>query len=312
MTTPSLTPILTPLALNNPASFINLTTLLQQSAVTTVATSLAAGAAIESIQVVDLQIAAINYVHIQGGFNGAAQMEQAVFQMQNAASAWPSVRDSIMVAAQRGMAAGPMAAGLGSHAASDAAQLAQQVQAFQTQVLSPLVAQFAAAQQQFNLFSQSMNQAYSQSARANQDAAAAVQLQQVQIQNEIDQLQARYNNLSSAGSILTGIFSLGISYALEMRQIQQEQQQLRNDEQQAAFNLRCYQNALGSFSNALNATKLASYALGTLDTSLQQASNKLSSISTMTSSNLAVMQAELAAFKAEFAQTVATIAQLIS
>ena len=311
MTTPALTPIPMPLALNNPASFVHLNALLQQSADTMVATPLAAGAAIESIEVVDKQIAAIHFVHIQGGFNGAAQMEQAVSQMQNTASAWPSVKDSIVVAAQRSVAAGPMAAGLGSGAAGDAAQLAQQVQAFQTQVLSPLAAQFAAAQQQLNLFSQSMNQAYSQSASANQDAAAAVQRQQLQIQNEIDQLQARYNSLSSAGSILAGIFSLGISYAVEMRQIQDEQQQLRNDEQQAAFNLRSYQNALGSFSNALNATKLASYALDTLAISLQQADNKLSSISTMTSSNLAVMQAELAAFKAEFAQAVATIAQLI-
>jgi len=311
MTTPSLTPIATPLTGKNPASFVNLTALLQQSADSTVATPLAAGAAIESIAVVDQQIAAIHFVRMQGGFDGAGPMAQAVSQMQTAASAWPSVKGSIVAAAQRSVAAGPMVAGLGSHAANDASQLAQQVQAFQTQVLAPLVAQFSAAQQQFNRFSQSMNQAYSQSASANQDAAAAVQRQQLQIQNEIDQLQARYNSLSSAGSILAGVFSLGISYAVEMRQIQAEQQQLRNDEQQAAFNLRCYQNALGSFSNALNATKLASYAMGTLAISLQQANNKLSSISTMTSGNLAVMQVELTALKAEFAQAVATIARLI-
>ena len=150
------------------------------------------------------------------------------------------------------------------------------------------------------------------SACSIQAAAAAVRAQQLAINNEIAQLQANIDNLSSAGSIITGIFSAGISYAIEIHRLQDQQQQLRNHEQQQSYEQQCYQNSLGTFNNALNSTKLACYALSTLSTSLQQASNKLSTISTMTNSNMIVMQAELQAFKTEFAQAVTTIGQLIT
>jgi predicted nucleic acid-binding Zn-ribbon protein len=290
---------------------INLTTLLQQGRSTVIATHLASGAAIESIQIVDQQVAAINYAQIQGGFDGAAQMAQAVWQMQQAASHWPPVKASIMTAAQAGVAAGPLASAVGN-GDTTAAQLAEHLQSFQAQTLNPLIAQFAASEQQFNTFSQSMDQAYDMSANANQSAAAAIRMQQLMVNNEIAQLQANIDNLSSAGSIITGIFSLGISYAVEISNLRDQQNRLQNDEQRQQYQYQCYQNSLGTFNNALNATKLASYALSTLGTSLQQASNKLSTISTMTNSNLIVMQAELQAFKAEFAQAVITIQQLIA
>lgn len=272
--------------------------------------SAATPAAIQAIQLVDQQLAAINFAQIQGGFPGAQEMAQAVAGMKNAAAPWPQVKAAIFAAAAETQAAGPVAASLGN-ADSTAAQLASDVQAFSNGTLNKIVADFASAQAGFNAFSAGMDQAYSSGANANQTAANAIAQSQQQINDEIAMLNARVSNLSSASSIIIGIFSLGISYAVEMRQLQEEADQLRSQEQQQAYEMSLYQNSLGSFNNALNSTKLASYALSTLSTSLQQSANAVNDISSGQNTNLIVMQAELAQFKSEFAQAVATVSQLL-
>lgn len=273
--------------------------------------ALATPAAIEAIQLVDQQIAALNFVQIQGGFQGAQQMAQAVAGMKTAAAPWPGVKAAIFAAARETLAAGPAAAALGN-ADSTAAQLAADVNAFATGTLTKIVSDFASAQAGFNTFSAGMDQAYSQSANANQAAANAIAQGQQQINYEIQMLNAKESNLRSAGSIIIGIFSAGISYAVEIRQLEQEADQLRSQEQQQSYQLALYQNSLGSFNNALNATKLAAYALSTLSTSLQQSANAVKDVSSTTNANLIVMQAELAQFKSEFAQAVATVSQLLA
>lgn len=277
------------------------------------ATSLAMAtpAAIEAIQVVDQQIAAINFAQVQGGFAGAQEMAQAVGGMKNAAAPWPNVKAAIFAAARETLAAGPAAAALGN-ADTTAAQLAADVQAFAVGTLDKIVSDFAAAQAGFNKFSAGMDQAYSQSANANQAAANAIAQGQQQINYEIQMLNAKESNLRSASSIIIGILSAGISYAVEIRQLEQEADQLRSQEQQQSLQLAMYQNSLGSFHNALNATKLAAYALSTLSTSLQQSANAVTDVATKTNANLIVMQAELAQFKSEFAQAVATVSQLLA
>lgn len=273
--------------------------------------SVAGPAAVESIQIVNQQIAAINYAQIQGGFEGAAQMAQAVNNMKNVAAAWPNVKAAIFSAAQQAVAAGSMAAALG-HTDTTAAQLAGDVKSFTTGTLATIIASFANATAQFNAFSKAMDQAYSVSANANQAAANAIAQSQAQINYQIQMLNARQDSLRSASSIVIGIFSFGISYAVEIRQLQEEANQLSSNEQRQHLQLAMYQNSLGSFNNALNATKLASYALETLNTSLQQSSNAVSDVSGATSGNLVVMQVELEAFKNEFAQALTAVEQLLA
>jgi hypothetical protein len=268
-----------------------------------------AGAALEAIQVVDQQVAAISYAQINGGFPGAGQMAQAVQRMQVAAAPWPQIKSGILQAAAKAVAAGPVAAALGN-TDTTAAQLLNDMQVFAASELDPVVAGFAAATAAFNDFQIGMAQSYAFSADANQAAANAVAASQQQINDAIAMLQAREQNLSSAGSIITGIFSFGISYAVELRQLQEEAAQLGDQENQQQFMLRSYQASLGTFNNALNATKVASYALLTLSTSLQQAGNGLDDVTRSSSPNLQVMQAFLQQFKSEFALAVAKIQTL--
>ncbi len=276
----------------------------------TMSLSLAAPAAIEAIHVVDQQIEAINFAQIRGGFPGAGEMAQAVGGMRNAAAHWPEIKNLIFYAARETLAAGQAAAALGT-ADTTAAQLANDVRAFATGTMSRIVADFARAQAGFNNFSSGMDRAYSQSANANQDAAHAIAQSQQQINNEIQMLNEEESQLRSAGSIIIGIFSGGISYAVEIRKLQDRANHLHSDEQQQAYQLAMYRNSLGSFNNALNATRLAAYALSTLSTNLQQSANAVNDLGTKTNANLIVMRAELAQFQTEFAQAVATVARLL-
>lgn len=289
-------------------SFPYLATLAQQVAAGggTAPLSAAAGAASDAIRFVDQQVAAIGYATIQGGFPGAAEMAQALALMRATADQWPATRSQVMDAAQRIVEAGPAAATLGAGAAPSG------LQAFATQVMPQLEAAFTAAVNVFNGFTQAMEKTYASSANANQAAANALTTERLQIQNQIDNLHAREQSLSSAGSIITGIFTLGISYAVQIRQLEEEQANLQNAMAQQQHEQACYQMSLGTFMNALDATKLASYALDTLQTSLQQTGNSLSDIQARSSSNPAVMAALLQQFASQFAQAVQHAQQLLA
>jgi hypothetical protein len=227
--------------------------------------------------------------------------------MRGTAGQWPPVRTQVVGAAQRIVQAGPAAAALG--AGGDAAA---GLQAFAAQVMPQLQATFAGAVNDFNGFNQAMEHTYAASANANQAAANALMIERQQIENEIDNLRAREQSLSSAGSIITGIFTLGISYAEQIRQLQDEQASLRDAMARQQQEQACYQMSLGMFMNALDATKLASYALDTLQTSLQQTGNALNDIQARSSGNPAVMAALLQQFQSQFAQAVQHAQQLLA
>jgi hypothetical protein len=275
------------------------------------ALSFASAAAGEAIRFVDQQVGVIEQMQIPGGFPGAEEMMQAAADMQAAAAGWQEVRADIEASAQHAIGAGPAAAALGGGDRT-AAQIVAQVNLFRTTVLSDLIARFAEAEARFDDFNEAMEAAYGNSANANQAAAYAMDIERGKIDSEIQDLQEQEDNLSSAGSILTGIISLGISYAVKMRELEEQKASLSNDEQRMAWQEKWYETALGHFKNGLNAVQLASYALTTLSTSLQQSSNALKDISTATSANPAVMNALLLTFKNEFSQAVANVERLIA
>lgn len=268
--------------------------------------SSAARAAGDAIRFFDQQVASIGYATIQGGFPGTAQMAQALGAMRGTAGQWPAVRGQVLAAAQRIVEAGPAAAALGTGADPGA------LHDFGTQVMPQLEAAFAAAVDDFNGFNQAMETTYAASADANQAAANALTIERQQIQNQIANLRAEEQNLSSAGSIITGIFTLGISYAAQIRQLEEEQSRLQNAIAQQQNEQASYQMSLGTFMNALDATRLASYALDTLQTSLQQTGNALDDIQARTSGNPAVMAALLQQFASQFAQAVQHAQQLLA
>ncbi|MGZ5044908.1 MAG: hypothetical protein ACXV8P_08955 [Methylobacter sp.] len=294
-------------------NYPNLASLVQSKNANTGTVSLASstGATIEAIQLVDQQVAAINYAQIQGGFEGADEMYQAIATMKNAAAAWPSVKSAILAAAQETVNAGPAAASLGD-AANTVQQIAIDVKGFVAATMNKIISDFASAKNNFDTFNEAMDHAYSVSANANQAAANAIQRNRLEIDNQIQNLNAEEEDLRSAGSIIIGIFSLGISYAVEIEKLEKEANQLRNEEQQQQYQENCYQASLGSFKNALDATKLASYALSTLSTSLQQSVNSVNDIAASTSDNLIVMQAQLQQFKTEFAAAVTIVRKLMA
>lgn len=292
---------------NQLKNYPNLASLAQaRSADNTTVVSLArsTGATREAIQLVDQQITAISYAHIQGNFTGASEMAHAIIIMKTAAAAWPATKSAIIAAAQETVNAGPAAASLGAADNTTAQQMAIDVKDFVSGILNNIVSDFASAKTTFDAFNEGLDQVYSASADANRAAADAIKRDQEKIEAQIKDLQAEENDLKSAGSVILGILSFGATTIAKLNKLKQEAEQLKDEKQQHQYDLSCYQVSLSSFKNALDATKLASYALSTLSTSLQQAMNSVDDIAALTSDNLAVMQAELQQFKTEFAGAV--------
>jgi len=261
------------------------------------------GATGEAIQLVDQQIAAINYAHVQGSFSGAEDMAQAITAMKTTAEAWPTIKSAITAAAQETVNSGPAAASLGDED-DTVQQMTTAVKAFMSGTLSHIVTDFDSAKMALDKFNEAMDQAYSTSENANRTAADAVTRDQEKIESKIKKLQAQEDDLTSAGSVILGIITLGITTIVKLNKLKEEAKQLRNEEQEHQYQLRCYQVSLASFNNALSAIKLADYALSTLSTSLQQSVNSVNDIAASTSDNFIVMQAELRQFKTEFSSAV--------
>ena len=265
----------------------------------------------ESIQLVDQQVQQISYAHIQGGFQGADDMITALAAMQSTASKWPGVKSEVEGAAKLTVDAGPTAADIGTSASESAADLAAELQKFSDVVLKNVDTAYASAEAAFNAFSEGMSKAYSDSVNANAAASAAITRQQVQIESDIKSLQAKVDDLKSAGSIILGILTLGATTIAQIEKLQGQEASLHSEEARHQHELQLYQASLASFKNAANATKLASYALDSVQNALQQATNSVNDMVANSSTNLTVMQAYVSQFKAQYAGAVSNAQKLI-
>jgi hypothetical protein len=264
----------------------------------------AATAVSQAMALVDGQVTAVEQVNVVPNFPGAQPMVDALAQMKQAAGQWPGVKQTVLSAAMSTIEAGPPASGLGAGNTVDAAILAAVLSAFVTSVLQPLQGRYRTAQSGFDTFSANLARVASTASAANADAVTALDAEQANIQSQIDDINAKINQLDSASSIIIGILSGGISIAVQLVNLKNEIASLQNAEQVAMVQKQAYAMAYSQFTNARSAEALAVKALATLDTALEQAVNALSDVDANSSGNLVVMQAELESFRQEFAGAV--------
>lgn len=257
----------------------------------------------QAMAMVDTQVTAVEATNIVPNFPGDQPMIDALGQMKQAAGQWPSIKGMLQAAAQATIGAGPNAATLGVNI-NDAEILQQLLASFVMGVLQPLQQEYQAAQGAFDNFSANLANTESLASNANAQAVQALDAEQAQIQSQIDDINAKIKDLSSAGSIIIGILSGGISIAVQMQKLKDEEASLQGEEAQAANQKQAYGMAYSQFVNASSAASLAVQATATLNTALEQAVNTLNDVSTSSSGNLIVMQAELTSFRQDFAGAV--------
>jgi hypothetical protein len=264
----------------------------------------AATAVRQAMAMLDDQLAAVARTNVVPNFPGAQPMVNALWQMKQAAAAWPAVKSSLLGAAQATVKAGPAAIALGTGNSGNAAALAGALSAFVTSTLQPLQQQYRVAQGSFDTFSETLARVESAASVANTDAVKALSAEQADIQSRVDDINAKINELKSAGSIIVGILTGGISIGVQLKNLEDEIGSLRDAEHAATLQRQAYGMAYSQFTNACSAEVLAVKAIATLNTALEQAVNTLNDINTSSSGNLIVMQAELASFRQEFAGAV--------
>jgi hypothetical protein len=254
---------------------------------------------------VDSQVIAVFQANVVPNFPGAQPMVDALAQMQQAAAQWQGVKGTLLSAARSTVAAGPAASVLGIINSGDAASLAAALSAFVTSTLQPLQLQYQAAQSGFDTFSANLAHVDSTAGAANTEAVQALDAEQASIQAQVDDINAKINQLNSAGSIIVGILTGGISIAVQLENLKSEMSSLQNAEQAQTAQQQAYAMAYSQFTNACSAEALAVKATATLNTALEQAVNALNDVNAESSGNLVVMQALVASFRQEFAGAVA-------
>jgi hypothetical protein len=272
----------------------------------------AATAVSQAMAMLDSQLTAVEQTNVVPNFPGAQPMVNALGQMKQAAGQWPAVKSSLLVAAMDTVNAGPAASRLGVGNTVDAATLAAVLSAFVTSVLQPLQRRYRDAQTSFDTFSDTLARVESAAAVANTDAVKALDATQADIQSRVDDINAKINDLKSAGSIIVGILSGGISIAVQLKNLQDEIASLRDAERAATLQRQAYAMAYSQFTNACSAEVLAVKATATLNTALEQAVNALNDIVANSSGSLVVMQAYLTSFREEFAGAVSASRSMLN
>lgn len=262
-----------------------------------------ANAVAQVMTLIDQQVSQIDAATITTSFPGAPAMVQALADMKQAAAGWAPTKAAIIAAGKAAVDAGPKAAALGQNM-TDTAQIAAAVNAFAAGPMHTIVAAYAQATKDLQGFQSAMAAVESTAASANDQAKNALNAMQVQVQAEIKGIQAKIHHLKSAGSIIIGIISGGISIAVQVGKLNDAIKALNANEQRAQLEQQAYAMAYSQFANALSATNLGVQAMATLNTSLEQAQNGLKDIQVNTSTNAAVMQADLSSFRKEFAGVV--------
>lgn len=262
-----------------------------------------ANAVAQVMTLIDQQVAQIDAADITTSFPGAPAMVQALADMKQAAAGWAPTKSAIIAAGKAAVDAGPQADALGQNL-TDPAQIAAAVKAFAAGPMQTIVTGYADATKALQTFQSTMASVESTASSANDQAKTALNALQVQVQAEIAGIQARIHSLKSAGSIIIGIISGGISIAVQLGKLKDAMNALNADEQRAQLEQQAYAMAYSQFANALSATDLGVRAMATLNTTLEQAQNALNDIQVNTSANAAVMQAELSSFRKEFAAVV--------
>jgi hypothetical protein len=264
----------------------------------------ATSAVSQAMAMLDQQLAAVGSTNVAPDFPGAAPMVSALGQMKQAAGQWPAVKAALLAAAQSTVDAGPAASLLGVSDAGDATAMAADVAGFVTSTLQPLQSHYQTATSGFDTFAGNLANVESAAGVANTDAVKALDAAQADIQSRIEHINAKIKDLKSAGSIIVGILSGGISVAVELEKLQGEIASLNSAERAETLQQQAYSMAYSQFTNACSAEAVAVKAIATVNTALQQAVNTLNDVSTGSSSNLTVMQAELSAFREDFAGAV--------
>jgi hypothetical protein len=263
----------------------------------------AATAVSQAMALLDSQVTVVEQANVTPDFPGAQPMVNALAQMKQAAGQWQEVKSTLLSAAVSTVQAGPIASVLGS-GDENVASLAAVLSSFVTSVLQPLQLQYRAAQSGFDTFSAKLALAASTASNANSEAVQALSADQAAIQAQIDDINAKISQMKSAGSIIIGILTGGISIAVQLENLKNEEASLQNAEQQETAQQQAYAMAYSQFVNACSAEALAVKATATLNTALEQAVNTLNDVYASSSGNLVVMQAELASFRQEFAGAV--------
>ena len=272
----------------------------------------ATSAVAQALAMVDQQLAAVVSTNIVPNFPGSTPMVNALSQMQQVAGQWPAVKSALVAAAQATVNAGPAASALGVADAPDATALAADVSGFVTNTLQPLQTQYQNAKSGFDTFAADLANAESNAANANAGAVQALDAAQLAIQAQINEINRQIKHLKSAGSIVIGILSGGITISEEIRKLKDESASAQNHEQTYRLQQQAYSMAYSQFTNACSAESVAVTAIATVNTSLEQAVNSLDDVNTSSSSNLAVMQADVSSFGREFAGAVTAASSMLS
>lgn len=272
----------------------------------------ATSAVAQALTILDQQLAAVLSTNIVPNFPGSAPMVNALAQMQQVAREWTAIKAALVGAAQATADAGPAASSLGTANAQDAAALAADVSGFVTATLRPLQMRYQQAKSGFDAFASALANADSAAANANAGAAQALDAAQLAIQTQINEIHREIEHLNSAGSIIIGILSGGITVAEEVHKLRDQIAALQGNERTYAMQKQAYSMAYSQFTNACSAESIAVTAIATVNTSLEQAVNSLNDINTSSSSNLVVMQAYISSFRQEFAGAVTAASSMLS
>lgn len=272
----------------------------------------ATSAVAQALAMVDQQLAAVQSSNIVPNFPGSAPMVTALAQMRQVAGEWPTVKAALVAAAQATVSAGPSASTLGVADAQDATALAADVSGFVTATLQPLQSQYQKAKSGFDSFASALANAEATAGNANADAVQALDAAQLAIQSKISEIHHQIDHLKSAGSIIVGILSGGITVAEEVHKLNDEIASLQSNEKTYAMQRQAYSMAYSQFTNACSAESIAVTAIATVNTALEQAVNSLADVSTSSSNNLVVMQAYVSSFRQEFAGAVTAASSMLS
>lgn len=283
-------------------------------------------AAGQAFKLIDSQISTINQTTSISGFDGASAMDAAIQLMKSKAALWPNVELHTKNAAQAIVNMAPKVADLcneyldpnrvpADHIMYSDEQKLQfvkdELRLFVQGPLSQLKTDFANAQNEFSNFESQLESAYSQSETANAEAIRNITAKKLELDNSIKTLNAKIDAANSAGSIILDILTLGIKAVVDVTDINNQIDKVRDQESRLNALSSMYNAAMRGFTACLSSTKIASYALITINTSLQQSHDALSNMSDSQTNNLIVIKVQIDQFKSEFADAVRAAQNII-
>ena len=234
----------------------------------------------QAMSLIDQQIATIHA--LPWNFTGENQMQAAAETMKAALSGWPRIKDHMPMVAEAvqrlnyraNEAVGMVNAQNVAELSHDLMDLLHKVQP-QTRLLAKAGTNF----------SDGVQSAYQAGANANQTAQNSINAQMQQIRMHLQDLQARMNDLRSAGSIILGILTFGGTIIAQEKEINRKRSELGAEQFQLMMNQHGYETVLGGFHNINSAVSVLIQVLQALDNALQQLANKLDDVIQQSSSN---------------------------